>query len=1486
MSTTTVESLELEINSNSTQAVSGIDALSSSLSKLKNAVKGGVGLTSVANQVRNLDAALSSIDGSSADKITKLAMSLSKLSSLGRIKISSSIGNQLKNINSAVSSLKTSDYENINGLTKALNGLNSLDKASGLRSAVTQLNKLPELAKTLRGMDLDGLCNDLSKLSNALAPLAGQANAVSNAFSKLPASVNKLGTATQTASSSNNGMANSAMNLYAKFKMAYNAVRVGAQTIGSWITKSNEYIEDVNLFTASMGEYASAAQRYAEKVGDLMGIDPGQFMRYEGIFNTIIEGFGVAGDKAYIMSKNLTQLGYDLSSFYNISFEDSMQKLQSGISGELEPLRRLGYDLSVARLQQEAYNLGISKSVANMTQAEKSQLRYYAIMTQVTVAQGDMARTLNAPANQIRILQAQVVMCSRALGSIFIPALNAVLPYAIALAKVIRLLAASIASLFGFRMPKVDYSGIKATATGLGDAANNAGALGSNAGDAAKRLGSAAKKAKELKKDLMGIDELHVLSSNNDTSPDYSGVGGAGGGVGGAGGIGGGDLGIDLPQYDFLGKAIDSKINKIFKKIKKLLSSIAAIATASLLAVGLILLVTGANIPLAVSLIAAGATGLVALTVLNWNSMSKQLARTLSVVTAMLGTFMFALGTFLIFSGSPAGIALGVGMMVAGATSIGVSAHINWTFIPDKLRSVLGYIEALCGGFMLAYGLMLTLSGANVPVGIAMIAAGAVMGANAIGLNWNAMPKKLRKVLGIIDGVVGGALLALGALLTFTGVDVIHGVMLLAAGAVTLAAGAKLNWGAITGDLKTAVNTIVAIVSGALLGIGVILTLFGIYPIGVALIVAGVAGLGVSTINSVKWGAISDPLRKTLTDLLVICGQAMLAIGAILAFTDVATPVGIALMAAGVAALVGAVTLNWDSIVGKLKKSINKIMGIAATASLAIGLILLFTPFMGIGIGLIAAGIASEVAMVVMNWDSVCSWVKKGLSKVEDEFNGFKKSVKKTFAGIGNDISDWAGSVNKYFKKSYRGIKKAGTQWADKFEQGFSDKFNNVNSWVKEHITNPFNNGLKNNPLDKVQVSMADNSQKWSKDVHTWWNNATSGDFSLIAGVQLVKDKWKSIKDWIGNVPLISQGVALTKNKWDSVKNWIGNIPNIDQFIDLKKTNWESVKGWIGALPNIDQFIDLKKKWTTVKDWIGNVPTIDQQIHLVKKGWTTVKGWIGNPPSIGQAIHLLKRGWSTISNFIGTTSSVGVSLWKRGWWSISSFVGTHVTVGVQLVKYGWHSLRRFIGLSTGGYYTGRGFKLFQNGGYMKNGFSHFWDTVPKYAKGTNSAGAHGSMFVAGENGAEMVGHINGQTEVLNQSQIAQAMRSAVIAGMLQFTGYWRAINATITQCANAVIAANIAAMQVVNAASIALQTDNAEMVSAISAQRATTPVDVDVDYNAFQNAMYNALIRAATQNGTNDNDVKVYLDSDVIYRKVVQKNNEHVIQTGESEFSV
>lgn len=553
---TTIDSLELEVQSQSTQAVSGIDALSASLSKLKAATKGGVGLTSVTNQLKNLNATLTSMDSTAPDKIDRLANSLSKLQGLGQLKISSTIANQLRNIGTAATALNGVNFTGIQSLASGLAPLASIGKATGLQSVITQLNKLPQLEQTLNGMNWQNFTSQIRQLSSALAPLANQLNTIGSAFSRLPVNMQRVVTATNQLARSNETTSRSYINLWAKARLAYNAISHGARVIASWITQSNQYIENLNLFTATMGEYAGEAQRFAEQVGELMGIDPGEWMRNQGIFNTIITGFGVASDKAYLMSKNLTQLGYDISSFFNISFEDAMTKLQSGIAGELEPLRRLGYDLSVARLEQERLRLGIDKTVSSMTQAEKSQLRYYAIMTQVTVAQGDMARTLNAPANQLRVLQAQVTQAARALGNIFIPVLNAVLPYAIALAKVIRILANAIASLFGFELPEVDYSGISSGASAAGELADG--------------LGDASKSAKKLKNNLLGIDELNIISPQNDSG------GGSGAGIGG-----GSDLGIDLPEYDFLGELVNSKVGEIvdniIAKLKELLPWITAI---------------------------------------------------------------------------------------------------------------------------------------------------------------------------------------------------------------------------------------------------------------------------------------------------------------------------------------------------------------------------------------------------------------------------------------------------------------------------------------------------------------------------------------------------------------------------------------------------------------------------------------------------------------------------------------------------------------------------------------------------------------------------------------------------------------------------------------------------------------------------------------------------------------------------------------------
>lgn len=584
----TIESLEMEVISSVQSAEQALDALEKSLGRLKSAVKGGCGLTAVTKQLTAMNAASGSMNSSGIANLKTLADGLQTLSAVGKFKLSSSIANQITNLGAATKSVSETDFSKLTDLANAVSPLANIGKAN-LGSTINQLGKLPAAVQPLVAMDMGGLSqktcelveavkplsemgkanlgstlNQIKKLpeafkalkrinmgsfakkvkevATALKPLADEMQKVSNGFSAFPTKIQKLLNSTNQIPTANKKASKSYANLAAKMGVGYVTLRRTANVLASWIRTSNDFVENLNLFNASMREYASEAQTYAETVGELMGIDPSDWMRNQGVFMTLATGFGVASDRAYTMSQNLTQLGYDLSSFFNITFEDAMQKLQSGLSGELEPLRRLGYDLSQARLEAIALSLGIDKTVSSMTQAEKAQLRYYAIMTQVTTAHGDMARTLDAPANQLRVLKAQITQAARALGNIFIPMLNAVLPYAIAIAKVIRIIANEIAKLLGFSLPEIDYSGLTEITAG--------------AGDASEAVDSVTGSVKELKKTILGIDELNLMADNS----DHGGAGSAG--VSSASGFD-----FELPTYDFMGELVDNRANEIVDKI-------------------------------------------------------------------------------------------------------------------------------------------------------------------------------------------------------------------------------------------------------------------------------------------------------------------------------------------------------------------------------------------------------------------------------------------------------------------------------------------------------------------------------------------------------------------------------------------------------------------------------------------------------------------------------------------------------------------------------------------------------------------------------------------------------------------------------------------------------------------------------------------------------------------------------------------------------
>ena len=396
-------------------------------------------------------------------------------------------------------------------------------------------NKATAAIDTLIGR-LETLQSKLGLLSSANKKATTSLQKKTTATTKATTATNKYRQSTNNAAKSSKSFTDALAQKISKFHTLYGAFKSVAQTMSSWFTESNEYIETLNLFNVTMGEGADAAYKYAESVQKLIGIDISEWMQYQGTFKNLTAGFGVASDAANTMSQNLTQLSYDMASFFNTSVETAFDKLSSAMAGQVKGLREFGIDTTVASLQEYALSKGIDASVRSMTQAEKSMLRYNYIMEKSILIQGDMARTLITPANSLRILSAQFTQLKRAAGNIISVFAVKVIPYVQAFVEILTEAANALANFFGFELPKIDYSG-----------------LGGNFKDDEESLDDISGKVKEIKKQLMGFDELNIISNpDSDSTSDDSASGG---------------FNMDLLEYDFL-KGLDvGKLDEIKQKI-------------------------------------------------------------------------------------------------------------------------------------------------------------------------------------------------------------------------------------------------------------------------------------------------------------------------------------------------------------------------------------------------------------------------------------------------------------------------------------------------------------------------------------------------------------------------------------------------------------------------------------------------------------------------------------------------------------------------------------------------------------------------------------------------------------------------------------------------------------------------------------------------------------------------------------------------------
>lgn len=791
-----LDKLEIEITGTSDDAVKHIDGLVSSLNNLRTAAKGGAGLESVTARLRELSTsargvsdtgktltqlstALKGLSGvkvpsglnSLRSQLTKLKGSLSgnegavfagnldsvvaglkNLSGIESVKISSSIGNQIKAIGEALSNIQPSDGDKLKNLADSLRPLSELGKAS-LTTFINQLKKLPEVVIELEKVNIGKFSEQMKDLSSAIAPLANEMNKVSAGFSAFPQKIRQAISANAALEASNAKAAKSygvlgtgISHVTARFGIYLAVARRVVNTMAGWVKESSAYVENLNLFTVSMGEYASAAKEYAETVQALTGVDSSEWMRNQGTFMQVASGFGVASEQAAIMSKNLTQLGYDLSSFFNIDIESAMNKLQSGLAGEIEPLRRLGYAIEQASLEQVALNHGITESVANMTAGEKAMLRYVAIMEQSTNAMGDMARTVQTPANAMRILQQQVTQLARAFGNILIPVLQYLIPVVQAVVEVLTEAAQAIALLFGFELPTIDYSGLDDTA--------------SSATDVEEALDAAGGAAGSLKKQLLGIDELNIFEPNS----------------GGGGGSGSGALGegwdIELPEYDFLDGLLEDA-NALKDTIKELINDYwlpLANIIAALTLSRLIDSINAAKGPLSKLKKWLAAAMVVAMEVyFNYKTMKNYL-ETGDLKEIIFNAISGALASWLLYKMfGPAGMLFGVGVAVAvNAVTIGLEIAKGNVEVDDPKVWIASLVTVLTGGVGAALGLKMLTGigyGAGFGIGVSIAAAITLAAINFGGIasgsfDAGSIQSMLLSAGTIIAAGIGGKLLA------------------------------------------------------------------------------------------------------------------------------------------------------------------------------------------------------------------------------------------------------------------------------------------------------------------------------------------------------------------------------------------------------------------------------------------------------------------------------------------------------------------------------------------------------------------------------------------------------------------------------------------------------------------------------------------------------------------------------------------------------
>ena len=504
--------------------------------------------------------------------------------------------------------------------------------------------------------------------------------------------------------------------------------------------------------------------------------------------------------------------------------EDVQERVRSGLLGNTEAIEDLGIFVNVKTIEMtDAFQrMADGNSWEQLDAYTQQQIRSMAILEQATAKYGDeVAETSETIRNEFRAsYQDFQNSWGNIVNTVLIPVLQV------------------LTQIFD-----IATKGLNALSGRSGQILENVEHQEESTDNTAENIEEQTKNQKklnkEMKKTLAGFDDIQILSAN--TADNTSG--GLDSGLQGLGG----DLG---------GTDLDGSV--YVEEIDETLTAIMGIVALSLVAVGLILLFTG-NVGWGIGFIIAGAATLTVTMASASEFGYDGIIQMLTTIMGIAGGALLALGIILLWIGGVVGTPIAIGMIIAGSALIVSSVAAKAAFSPDDVGGWLALITGIAAGALLALGVILCMVG-TIPLGVGMIIAGAVSLVSAVALNSDAVVEAIRGPIGIITAIVSGALLVLGIILTCSGILPL-GIGLIAAGAIGLATVAAINRNAIVEALQGTIGTITAMASGALLVLGIILVCTGVgMPLGIGLILAGAAGL--ATVVAVNWSSVVDWVKN------------------------------------------------------------------------------------------------------------------------------------------------------------------------------------------------------------------------------------------------------------------------------------------------------------------------------------------------------------------------------------------------------------------------------------------------------------------------------------------------------------------------------------------------------------------------------------------------------------------------------------------------